>query len=100
MWTILTTDVFDAWFAGLRDKRGKARIEARVRRLELGHFGDVKPIGEGVSELRIHAGPGYRIYLVPRNMEVVVLLAGGDKDTQKRDIKLALELSRRLPEAT
>ena len=100
MWTILTTDVFDTWFAKLRDKRGKARIEARVRRLELGHFGDVKPIGEGVSELRIHAGPGYRIYFTQIEMEVFVLLAGGDKDTQKRDINLALELSRRLREAT
>jgi putative addiction module killer protein len=99
VWTILTTDVFDAWFAGLRDKQGKARIEARLRRLEFGHFGDVKPIGESVSELRIHVGPGYRIYLARREMELVVLLAGGDKGTQKRDIKLALELYRRLREA-
>jgi putative addiction module killer protein len=94
--TIFTTDLFDAWFAALRDRRGKARIEARLRRVEQGHWGDVKPVGEGVSELRIHAGPGYRVYLTRRGQDVVVLLAGGDKDSQVKDIKAALELARRL----
>lgn len=94
--TIFTTDLFDAWFAALRDKRGKARIEARLRRAEQGYWGDVKPVGEGVSELRIHTGPGYRVYLTRRGQDVVVLLAGGDKDSQAKDIKAALELARRL----
>ncbi len=96
MRTIYTTDVFDEWFSGLRDKRGKARIEARLRRVEQGNFGDAKPIGEGVSELRIDCGPGYRVYLAQRGIEVVVLLAGGDKSTQEQDIKAALELARKL----
>lgn len=94
--TILTTDVFDAWFTALRDKQGKARIAARLRRVEQGNLGDVKPVGEGVSELRIHSGPGYRIYFMQRGQEVIILLAGGDKDTQAKDIKTALELARQL----
>lgn len=96
MKTIRTTEVFDVWLSGLRDKLGKARIEARIRRVELGNFGDVKPVGEGVSELRVDCGPGYRVYLAQRGLEVVVLLAGGDKSTQGKDIKTALELVRQL----
>ncbi|SDY67011.1 putative addiction module killer protein [Nitrosomonas sp. Nm58] len=96
MRTIYTTDVFDEWFSSLRDKRGKARIEARLRRVEQGNLGDAKPIGKGVSELRIDCGPGYRVYLAQRGIEVVVLLAGGDKSTQEHDIKTALELARKL----
>lgn len=96
MKTIHTTDVFDAWFSGLRDKLGKARIASRLRRVEQGNLGDVKPVGEGVSELRIDCGPGYRIYLAQRGFEIIVLLAGGDKNTQAKDIKLALELARQL----
>lgn len=68
------------------------RIDARIRRLSLGNFGDVKPVGEGVSELRIDYGPGYRVYFAQRGQTLVVLLAGGDKKTQDRDIKKALEL--------
>lgn len=94
--TILTTAVFDAWFAALRDRAGKAHIEARLRRVEQGHLVDVKPVGEGVSELRIHTGPGYRVYFTQRRQDIVILLAGGDKDSQAKDIKTALELARQI----
>jgi len=93
---ILTTDTFDGWFTGLRDIRAKVRIQARIDRASLGNFGDCEPVGEGVSEMRIHYGPGYRVYFVQRGFEVVILLAGGDKSSQPKDIKRALELARRL----
>lgn len=93
---IRTTEVFDAWFVSLRDKQGKARIKARLRRVEQGYFGDVRPVGGSVLEFRIHTGPGYRIYFTKRGLNRVVLLAGGDKDTQEKDIRIALELARRL----
>lgn len=96
MKTIHTTGVFDTWFSGLRDKYGKARIESRLRRVEQGNLGDVKPVGEGVSELRIDCGPGYRIYFMQRGIEIIILLAGGDKNTQAKDIKAALGLARQL----
>jgi putative addiction module killer protein len=91
---IFTTEVFDAWFSGLRDARTRVRIQARIDRASLGNFGDCEPVGEGVSEMRIHYGPGYRVYFVQRGFEVVILLAGGDKASQPRDIKRALELAR------
>ena len=93
---ILTTDLFDEWFVGLRDIRAKVRIHARIDRAGLGNFGDSEPVGEGVSEMRIHFGPGYRVYFVRRGLEVVILLAGGDKCSQPKDIKRALDLARRL----
>jgi len=93
---ILTTEVFDDWFAGLRDIRAKVRIQARIDRAELGNFGDCEPVGEGVSEMRIHHGPGYRVYFAQRGLEVVILLAGGEKSSQPKDIKRALNLARRL----
>jgi len=93
---IRQTDIFAAWFAGLRDHQARARITARIRRLSLGNPGDVKPVGEGVSEIRIDYGPGYRIYFVQRGSAYVVLLAGGDKKSQDRDIAKALELARGL----
>lgn len=96
MKVIHTTEVFDAWFAGLRDKQTEKRIQARIRRAELGNFGDSEPVGEGVSEMRIHYGPGYRVYYAQRGMEIVILLAGGDKSTQSKDIAAALELARQL----
>lgn len=87
------TDVFADWFAGLRDREARARITARIRRLSLGNPGDVKPVGRGVSEMRIDYGPGYRVYFVQRGNTVVVLLCGGDKRHQDRDIARALELA-------
>jgi putative addiction module killer protein len=93
---IRKTDAFERWFIGLRDRKAVARIISRIDRLQLGLFGDVKSVGEGVSELRIDYGPGYRIYFVQRGREVVILLAGGDKRTQTRDIEKALELARML----
>jgi len=93
---IHTTDTFDDWFASLRDKQAFRRIQARIRRAELGNFGDCKPVGEGVSEMRIHYGPGYRVYFVQCGLEVVILLAGGEKSTQGKDIKTALDLARQL----
>jgi putative addiction module killer protein len=93
---IRQTEVYAQWFASLRDRRARARIDARIRRLSLGNPGDVKPVGEGVSELRIDYGPGYRVYFVQRGQVLVVLLAGGDKSTQNRDIRIALDLAREL----
>lgn len=91
---IRQTDVYARWFDSLRDRQARARIDVRIRRLSLGNFGDAKPVGEGVSELRIDYGPGCRVYFVQRGQALVILLAGGDKGTQARDIRLALELAR------
>jgi len=77
------------WFAGLRDRVAKARIDIRIRRLSLGNPGDVQPVGDGVSELRVDHGPGYRVYFIRRGAVVIVLLAGGEKSTQDRDIQTA-----------
>ena len=96
MKTILTTEVFNAWFAGLRDAQATARIQARIRRAEQDNLGDCAPVGEGVSEMRIHCGPGYRVYFTQRGLEIVILLAGGDKSSQAKDIKFALELAKQL----
>jgi putative addiction module killer protein len=90
------TNAYQDWFTGLADARVKARIEARILRLALGNAGDVAPVGEGISELRLHFGAGWRVYYTERNGQVILLLAGGNKGTQKRDIKLALELARNL----
>jgi putative addiction module killer protein len=84
------------WFAGLRDRTAKVRIDIRIRRLSLGNPGDVRPVGEGVSELRVDYGPGYRVYFVQKGQEFVVLLAGGDKSSQDRDIRHAKALARDL----
>ena len=90
------TDVYAQWFRRLRDRRARARINARIRRLSLGNVGDVRPVGEGVSELRIDYGPGYRVYFVQQGQSLVLLLAGGDKSTQERDITRARNLARGL----
>ena len=87
------TDLFSDWFARLRDREARARVTVRIRRLSLGNPGDVKPVGRGVSEMRIDYGPGYRLYFVRRGDTVVILLCGGDKRTQDRDIARALELA-------
>jgi putative addiction module killer protein len=93
---IRQTDVFTDWFAGLRDREARARITVRIRCLSLGNPGDVKSVGSGVSELRIDYGPGYRMYFVRRGDTVIVLLCGGDKRHQDRDIARALELAQEL----
>lgn len=93
---IRQTDRYAAWIEDLRDDRARMRIEVRIRRLQLGNPGDVKPVGEGVSELRIDYGPGYRVYFTQRGDTLVVLLVGGDKRTQDRDIAAAIALARNL----
>jgi len=90
------TELYSQWFNRLRDRQARARINVRVRRLSLGNPGDVKPVGEGVSEMRIDYGPGYRVYFVRRGQALVILLAGGEKLSQDRDIKMALGLAREL----
>lgn len=90
------TDTYARWLDDLRDIRARARVQARVERLAAGNPGDVKPVGEGVSEMRIDYGPGYRVYFTQRGNEVVILLAGGDKSTQNADIKTAQGLARNL----
>ena len=84
---------FDQWLGGLRDVQARARIIKRIERLKLGNFGDVRPVGSGVSELRIHYGPGYRVYLMQRGSTWVLLLCGGDKSTQATDIAAARSLA-------
>lgn len=90
------TAAYDTWYAKLRDQKAKARIDVRIRRLELGNPGIVEPVGEGVSELKIDYGPGYRVYFVQKGKTIVVLLCGGDKSTQAKDIKAALKLAKDL----
>lgn len=94
--SIHTTDTFDVWFASLHDVRVRARIQARIDRAEDGSFGDCQPIGEGCSEMRIDVGPGYRLYLMQSGLALYLLLCGGDKSTQAKDIKRALEMAREL----
>jgi putative addiction module killer protein len=98
MKAIYTTETFDAWFESLRDRQAARRIQARIDRAEDGNFGDHKSVGEGVSEMRIHHGPGYRVYFTLRRLEVVILLAGGDKSRQTQDIQIAQALARQLKE--
>jgi len=93
---IRKTDVYAKWLDGLRDIQARARILVRTERLAEGNPGDVRPIGKGVSELRINYGPGYRVYFTKRGQEVIILLAGGDKRTQAKDIKTALKLAQNL----
>jgi putative addiction module killer protein len=93
---IQTTMVFERWLVALHDDRARARIEVRIDRLALGNPGDVRPVGGGISEMRIDYGPGYRVYFTYRGKSVILLLAGGDKRTQARDIAAAHELMRDL----
>ena len=90
------TDVYTRWFSRLRDRQARARIDIRIRRLSLGNPGDVRPVGAGISELRIDYGPGYRVYFVRRGPALVILLTGGDKSSQQRDITRARSLARGL----
>lgn len=94
MLEVRQTDTFTSWLRALKDANAVARIAARIRRLELGNLGDVKPVGEGVSELRIDYGPGYRIYFIQQGNTVVILLCGGDKRTQNKDIRAAKRMAK------
>ena len=98
MITVYQTEHYARWFLALMDRTARARIDVRIRRLSLGNAGDAKPVGAGVSELRIDHGPGYRVYFVQRGQTLIVLLAGGDKSSQSADIRTALELSRIIQE--
>jgi putative addiction module killer protein len=93
---IRETETFSSWLKALRDDLARARIAARIRRLAFGNPGDVKPVGEGVSELRIHQGAGYRVYFVQRGTLLIVLLCGGDKATQNKDIATAKRLAKEI----
>lgn len=96
MVVVRQTETFSEWLQDLRDRKAAAKIAARLARLELGNFGDAEPVGEGVTELRIHFGPGYRVYVVQRGEVLVVALCGGDKSSQDRDIRRAKEMAREL----
>ena len=98
MYTVLRSDEFDKWLTQLKDVKGKACIVARIRSAELGNLGDVKPVGEGISEMRIHYGPGYRLYFTQRGKLLILLLVGGDKSSQSRDIKKAKVLAKTIEE--
>jgi putative addiction module killer protein len=96
MMEIRKTEIFSKWFDGLKDRRAKARIQARIDRVEMGNFGDVAPVGEGVSELRIFYGSGYRVYFIQRGSVIVILLSGGAKSTQTSDIRQAKEIAKQI----
>lgn len=96
MLEVRQTSVYSEWFADLRDRTAKVRIDIRIRRLSLGNPGDVKPVGEGVSELRVDHGPGYRVYFTQKADVYIVLLAGGDKSSQEKDIRKAKTLASEL----
>lgn len=96
MLEIRKTEAYVQWIDNLRDLQARARVQVRIERLAAGNPGDIKVVGEGISELRIDYGPGYRVYFTKRGREVVILLAGGDKTTQSADIRIALRLARNL----
>lgn len=91
---IFTTPQFDKWFSGLKDQKAKLAIDKRFKNLEAGHYGDYKSVGDGILELRFHLNSGYRIYFIERGEQILVILAGGNKSSQSRDIKSAIELSK------
>jgi putative addiction module killer protein len=95
---IYTTPIFDAWFSALRDRRLARLIQVRIDRAEDGNFGDSKPVGAGVSEMRIHHGAGYRLYFMHRGLDILIFLAGGDKASQDKDIASALRLAQEIKE--
>ncbi len=94
MFEIIKSDTFERWLIGLKDRQARLRVMSRVDRLSEGNPGDVKPVGGGISELRIDFGPGYRVYFMKRGLLVIVLLAGGDKRTQQVDIKRAIKIAK------
>jgi putative addiction module killer protein len=96
MFEVQKTEEFDMWLSGLVDQKAQAKIASRIERLALGNPGDVKPVGGGVSEMRVPHGPGYRVYFKQTEKTIVVLLCGGDKSTQQKDIKRAKEMAAEL----
>ena len=94
MFEILKTEIYEKWYDRLKDRKAKALIDIRLARLKNGNFGDVSPVGEGVSELRIHFGAGYRIYLIKDGETIIILLSGGDKSTQQSDIVRAKQIAK------
>ena len=94
MLEVLKSEIFDQWLIGLKDRLARIRVLARIDRLAAGNAGDAKPVGDGINELRIDHGPGYRVYFMRRGMRVVLLLCGGDKSTQAADIKAAKRIAR------
>ena len=96
MFEVLKTDEFDRWLSDLADERARTKIASRIARLSFGNAGDVKSVGEGVSEMRVHHGPGYRVYYKQTGRTIVVILCGGDKSTQDRDIRRAKEIAAEL----
>lgn len=100
MFEVRQTAVFEAWIDGLKDMRAVARIEVRLRRLSLGHLGDAKSLGDGVSEMRIDYGPGYRLYFTRRGERIVILLCGGDKKRQSGDIARAKQMAKEADDGT
>jgi putative addiction module killer protein len=93
MFEVKTTAEFDEWLTSLRDRVGKAKITSRLQRLELGNAGDHSSVGDGVSELRVHSGPGYRVYYKQTDRTIIVILCGGDKSTQDKDIRRAKDVA-------
>ena len=100
MFEVQQTAIFEAWIDGLKDMRAIARIEVRLRRLSLGHLGDAKSLGDGVSEMRIDYGPGYRLYFTRRGERIVILLCGGDKKRQSGDIARAKQMAKEADDGT
>jgi putative addiction module killer protein len=96
MFAVQQTEEFADWLRGLRDARAKARIAERIERAAAGHVGDVAPVGDGVSEMRIHHGPGYRVYFLQRGRTLIVLLCGGNKSSQRRDIERAKAMAKEI----
>jgi len=96
MITVLSTETFDSWIDALRDIRAKTKIQARIRRMKNGNFGDIEPVGDGFSEMRIHEGKGYRVYLKSHGKITIILLCGGDKSTQQNDIAKAKAIYREI----
>ena len=96
MFEVLTTDEFDRWLSDLADERARTKIASRVARLRFGNAGDAKPVGEGVSEMRVHHGPGYRVYYKQTNKAIIVILCGGNKSTQEKDVRRAKKMAAEL----
>lgn len=92
--TIIETETFSRWIQEMKDIKARANITSRISKAKLGHLGDVEPVGEGVFEMRIHIGAGYRVYFTYRNGQIILLLCGGDKSSQSRDIKRAKQLNK------